>query len=570
MNKYRYKPFYSRNHENEIVIVCGLGDESEKVVRQLVAYNIYFNYFLHTSNDIIGNEKLGKKVLSIAQVGALKQDYKIQILVPEECADFYNDLLKKNNLEQYITCIDNLIEISDEVMESDKLVIWGPLEKANNIKDKLINKDDILIVNQDISIDELRKNSEDIDIICLNDSEKELLFLNIINFRSVFFEGYYCPEKVYVHLCKWYDRRIALFGNDLNVFYVKNGLKIFDIEIENIFTESDGIIAYGADSIFEAVYTDDRGYVIVDCNRSDEYDNDVKNLQSIIPDIKVYHFKNPYSLMKKDNLQNKKVLDPLVARSINEGRWHGIQIIGEKNDTAPIIFITGGSTSSSDLFVEKSWPEFFSDILKENRLQYRIFNSASEGDRAYQEFIKLFRDGICLNPHLVITYDGANEMLRNAQHDDFYYQTFHKKLFERMAVKSSGAVLELGNIQTFKDDFFRWFYYMRCMNAICKEFDVEYKCFCQPILFSKPKPDDVEKNIILSLNYGDVHDEFLEPYKIFRNKAMELEKRDLSWFKDLSNVFDDISDVYIDHTHLLEKGNRIIAEKIFEEVKDYL
>ena len=42
----------------------------------------------------------------------------------------------------------------------------------------------------------------------------------------------------------------------------------------------------------------------------------------------------------------------------------------------------------------------------------------------------------------------------------------------------------------------------------------------------------------------------------------------LDWFIDLTDIFDDKPEVFFDVCHVYEKGNKVIAEKIYEHIKD--
>lgn len=577
----RMKPIYYRNKEQEVIVICGTGTQADKTAKQLAAANIKFSYFYHPDNKITGSEKYGKQILSTEQILELADKKIVKIVIPESVDEFYRNLLEENSLAEYICTVESLKVIQSEILCADQLVIWETGERQRAFASELEQngKKDFVFCDRKgegelmgkpvLSFSQVENTPLAYRMIFLKDKEEEKDIFDKVRFLELYTDEFYVPEKVYVHLCKWYGHELILYGNTRNLFLVKRGLEMFDIPVRDMITDNPLLEEYGVKNLYEIIYEDLSQVAIIDCNHADDFGKDVENFNMLMPDVKVYHFKNPYSLMKKDNLQNKKVLDPLVGRSIRDGRWHGIQILSEENIGKPIIFITGGSTSSSDLFLEKSWPEYLSEILEEKGFSYCIYNSASEGDRAYQEFIKLFRDGIALNPAMVITYDGANEMLREAQSEDFFYQGFHRTLFKRMAT-SSDTYVEWGNLDSYRDDFIRWRYYMKCMNGLCAEFSIPFYCFCQPILFNKPEPDDLEKNIILTLGYGDTRDEFLDSYRSFRKKAEEMSKENYGWYTDLSDVFDSESDVYIDHVHLLEKGNKIIAERIFNVIKPHL
>lgn len=110
-----------------------------------------------------------------------------------------------------------------------------------------------------------------------------------------------------------------------------------------------------------------------------------------------------------------------------------------------------------------------------------------------------------------------------------------------------------------KDRFDNWLSCIRNMHAISKENNIAFFSFCQPELSSKKGMTIQEKNILLSEPNSYVVKCMKEGFR----KHMEMGPQLLGgYIYDLSHIFDEESDIYMDSCHVWEKGNKIIAKEI--------
>ena len=88
--------------------------------------------------------------------------------------------------------------------------------------------------------------------------------------------------------------------------------------------------------------------------------------------------------------------------------YPGFYVLGTREPDNFKIAILGGSTSDSDLYWYRSWPEiFYEKYCREN---ISIFNGAMAGYNSAQELIKLMRDVVHLKPNLLIVLNGINDI----------------------------------------------------------------------------------------------------------------------------------------------------------------
>ena len=75
----------------------------------------------------------------------------------------------------------------------------------------------------------------------------------------------------------------------------------------------------------------------------------------------------------------------------------------------PVILTLGGSTTDAIQKPETSWPEELAKVLAEKGIAGTVVNGAAGGYSSNQELLKLIRGGLELRPDLVISYSGVND-----------------------------------------------------------------------------------------------------------------------------------------------------------------
>ncbi|ETP70822.1 hypothetical protein UYO_3238, partial [Lachnospiraceae bacterium JC7] len=192
------------------------------------------------------------------------------------------------------------------------------------------------------------------------------------------------------------------------------------------------------------------------------------------------------------------------------------------------------------------------------------------------ELMRLIRDGIWEQPDLVISYSGVNNMNLIQEHP--FYSSYSELLF-----KSIDQNINLGtspNVSRFE----YWLSFEEIMQAICRSRRINFFAFLQPQLISKKNNNKYDADI--GIEWGYIWDESRNEYKfildsddecnrvyreyckedpVFRGMGINL---DLKWLFNYSGIFDNEEDVYIDFCHVNEKGNRIIARKIYDDLKN--
>ena len=101
-------------------------------------------------------------------------------------------------------------------------------------------------------------------------------------------------------------------------------------------------------------------------------------------------------------------------------------------------------------------------------------------------------------------------------------------------------------------------------HSICNEFEIHFLAFLQPILSLKSCIDaDNEKEIIVNSSEYDLE----RSRDFFKEVKCQLNHNKYDYIYDFTSIFD-ADNVYIDECHVNEKGNGIIADRIFSVLKE--
>lgn len=139
-----------------------------------------------------------------------------------------------------------------------------------------------------------------------------------------------------------------------------------------------------------------------------------------------------YQILKKDNQHefflirggenlrhlevNAYKTDIILGWTSTATNYEGYKILSNVKDheTETRILILGGSTSDQ-FYDQNNWPKQLYTRLKEGQYNFKIYNGAVAGYNSSQELLKLLRDIRIIRPHIVISYNGVNEVFRSTK-----------------------------------------------------------------------------------------------------------------------------------------------------------
>lgn len=238
----------------------------------------------------------------------------------------------------------------------------------------------------------------------------------------------------------------------------------------------------------------------------------------------------------------------------NISKYQGFEIFensenGDSDANVFTIVTLGGSTTDPYMANIISWSEYLFHYLSDLGIKVRVICGGIASYMCVQELNKLIRDVIDIQPNLVISYSGVND-LRSKSHKEDREHLFTLNYQQRMLEKAVKRRLIANELQcTFenitkltygpKSNKAKWEHWIDCerkMFAVCREYNIEYMGCLQPY-----------------------RDAFTSDYE---NAQKYIRENKLPWLIDMTAIFDGKTDVYFDDCHVYEKGNRIIAKKM--------
>lgn len=264
-----------------------------------------------------------------------------------------------------------------------------------------------------------------------------------------------------------------------------------------------------------------------------------------------------------DNLfpLRKCILDTNLGYTVvNDGRHIGCVMHEAKMQERYKIAVLGGSTTDGTLYSFRSWPEILHGLLDEDTVT--IINYGMAGYNSGMELMKLIRDVICSMPDLVLVFDGVNDFA-SVEYDAGNPISF-KYLNSVIGYIADQTNREMYGGAVFENltPYDRWIGNVDMMNAVLRLHNIIFIDFLQPMLAAK-KNKTRKEELLECMVEAD-----LSEARSFRD-CYEAEKK-REYIIDLSGIFDDYEDIYMDYAHVNEKGNQIIAAQIYDYLKSRL
>jgi hypothetical protein len=570
-------------------LLYGVFEESRNLFIRLVCSGIEIAGFVWQENDELDRFEdytfppvFGLKVYSVDECLAMKDD--ICIIIPFSIEE---------KLPKEISVIRETIDIS---LNQQAVIVYGTGETAVLLHDLVPQID----VECYIDSDERKQGSlfcnkvvETPEYLCENSHKIVLMAISHKNIRAV-------------------ERTVSSMGVEPDNIYYYCGLDDAvivegdsDYSIISRETMEDCIVVFAGHTLRVKGDVDDR---IVDILKAilpenicfnDAADTDSALYVGHYDYSDLYKNMNPcgkkpfylenFNIFQKESIRYKlhRIPDPTLGFIFrdddNKDRKEFDFLVNEFGETSSQkrILILGNSTTWMEGIKESSWSEYLSEMLNNNMIPYKMYNGAVGTFLSSQELLRLIRDGIWLKPDIVISYSGCTNMYHYysvAKENPFLnsYQTevaYNENQDVYYGVNPNCSLFEY------------WFEQERMMEAVCKANEISFFSFLQPIVFSGRS--FLERTAIVALYNNAVWNNSLGRYDnhwdgsllneknkgfrelvqnafAFRKKAKEVKE---DWFIDLSGLFDDTDGVFLDRFHLNEKGNKIVANVVYETLQ---
>lgn len=239
----------------------------------------------------------------------------------------------------------------------------------------------------------------------------------------------------------------------------------------------------------------------------------------------------------------------------------GIRTYGEEKEDDHRIVVLGNSTTEYGRDAFPSWVEcLYERYLKEAHVT--VYNCAVGGYTSTQELIKFLRDGMRLEPDMVVSYSGITDAYFERYHGMSTYSfPYLNKVFHN---GSDGRDIANGlpDPDSHVDD---WLFNMRCMDAVAGMCGITFLAFIQPSLGNR-EPQTVNEQEIMLMDRVLYPEGIFAAVREFRASAKAMAGAYGS-IHDLSDIFDH-KDVYIDSCHVNREGQEIIADEIWKRIRE--
>lgn len=258
-------------------------------------------------------------------------------------------------------------------------------------------------------------------------------------------------------------------------------------------------------------------------------------------------------------------LDPVLSYSRgDEGDYEKVSFIGEREGRKEerVILVVGGSTTDGTMYGIKSWPYFLQQRVGE---KIQIYNGGIAGYTSSQELLGLLRDGLLkIKPDLVIDYSGNNDATIDSYGFTLpYFHSIMEKLPECYK-KNVGEVPEVYYGESI-EKVRRYIMNIRMMRGACQELGCEFISILQPVMWTcvDYKCNAMEQEYRRVPAIEQTGRKTLD----FYSKAIE-EIQKYDYIYDFTRIFNYEEDCFYECVHCNEKGNEIIADKVYGLLKE--
>lgn len=299
--------------------------------------------------------------------------------------------------------------------------------------------------------------------------------------------------------------------------------------------------------------------------------------------------------------------------NVNAFGFRGSEIKEVKEKGCFRIVMLGGSAlwgtgiSCDDATISAQLKKRLNNAYKTKK--FEVINAGESGYVSTQELILLFDRIIRLKPDLVIVFDGYNDVYSgfiNAAGFPQNFSEFKKKLEGRNSLYYLGTAVKkllshsllLRRLKTIaknaavgrnvllnreaKSSVYAdasevakiYGRNLRYMRMILNNEGIESLFVIQPVLgFGSRQLTDSEKAILAYFNsvIAGYSDYIKKTYSLFLSELRRMRDEEGAKILDLTDSFDMLDyAVYFDNVHFSDKGVRIVAQRIFEEIKKTL
>lgn len=547
------------------IYIWNINRDSVMVFTRAIFCRINIQGFVTPQNEYVGEKFFNRLIICAEQI---KREQDGVVLV----ADGVPGNIKNEIQASQVLYWSEALVINPELYQR-KIIVYGTghgAEKLCKVLDRVgievelfcVTKLDYVKQYRDKEIIEARRLSEYKEYAIVISTEKKRFIDEILDLINVFCDIIYLdianiiniPDLTQLNMAQSIDqaykrdKKIYLYGKK-NVLsdLIEDIIKPYGIKISGYAGELENK-EQGIESIYKLGYsgTEDKLIILNEiCPENIIRDRECVELAGFSLEQGNYTGLD-WCLHADENVvlgRYHENADPLVKGSMlyPDGKL-GWRVYGAEEDAGIKIVIVGGSTSS-EVYMPENWISKLYYKLRADNIKTIIYNGAHTGNDIVIELLRLLRDGYILQPQIVISMSGVNNLCYKKYENQFNVERF-------VDVWSNNK--SAGNNETLYSFWNRNEKLMRC---IANFYGAQFFCFLQPMNITMKDMSLYEKTVYEMDNRS-------EGAKAFSQLA-----NDEEGYINLMRLFEHQDEMFVDFCHYTEKGHGIIADIVYETVK---
>lgn len=247
--------------------------------------------------------------------------------------------------------------------------------------------------------------------------------------------------------------------------------------------------------------------------------------------------------------------------------YDGYFIYGNNKKGDYRILVLGGSNTETNRAPFPCWVEILYNKYFDHK-NITVFNGAISGYTSSQELIKLIRDIDLIQPDLVLSYSGYNDLYQYVERKNTPFNVpISKRIFLQYAKNENLEIANMYNREGIRTACNNWLKHINYMEAISRINRSGFLAFMQPLIYTKNYHNRHEQKLVKMLNTL-FSNEFINECNEYIKLATKMNYQ-YKYIYNFTSIFDK-EDVYMDICHVNEEGNKIIADNIWKIIENII
>lgn len=552
----------SQTYREKKIIVYGINRTSVNLFTDLALnHNVNVYAFFDADDRFTGESFIKRQIINIGQLKCLDNAI---VVIPE--INKKQDIQRCIGQEADIFYKDEVLDLNEE-LRNKKIYIYGIGKQGKDIYDAFQDKGVVIegvcvttpgevekwCGNIVLSVEQM-KQENGCAVVLATDIEssikgmlKQLEGCDMEKYFSYFMSRNVIANMNFfqvINIALLKNKRIWLYDNgDEYAWYLKEIVQKYQIGIEReIDQESIYDLGYeNIDGICVIVAEKDAVKSELVCDTLDSLGFGLEKLNYTAINWCTCKANWSAAVTKRDILLGRGIY-------VSE-KYPGYDVYGDEKLAKVKIMVLGGSTSTSNVYRTVSWVECLYKIMSEAGYSPLIYNGAMCSYGVVDEYIRLIRDIEPLKPDVVISFSGVNNTSERKA-----VNLFNTCSGEFEINYNSDVISGMKGNETLYDF---WYRISKLMRMLAEYHGARVYNFLQPMNGTDKSYDLIQTSLFELTEHMD----YVEEFKVRASGETD------RFYINLSSMLEGKKEMYIDMCHYSDKANRLIAERVFEVIK---